>query len=134
MSLKAEICLINFNLDSDCSIGLLWNNLCWVWSSGHSEGGSPNGDWREPTVEEWQKRPVWSEMVNHCHNDVFGGSLCDVEHAKKHGDLCFCRAKGDCNTSPTECDLMYVKDLEQTKTGRTRARYCRSFSLLIFHF
>lgn len=92
-----------------CSKGLLKNDLCWVWSSGWSEKGSPKEGWRAPTALEWASRPSWNQMTGYCESDYFGGSDCDIDHAQQYGGVCFCRAKGGCDGQSPHCDLMYVR-------------------------
>ena len=90
-----------------CYWGFHKNGLCWVWASGDTLTGSPFGEWRPPTEEEWSDRPSWTELADHCLYKTFDGSECSIKSAQEKGDVCFCRAKG-CIGSQF-CDLMYVK-------------------------
>ena len=92
-----------------CYWGLHKKGLCWVWASGSTLNGTAFGEWRPPTEDEWAERPSWIELVDHCHAKIFDGAECDIKHANKHGDVCFCRAKGSQPCGSQNCDIMYVK-------------------------
>ena len=105
-------------------MGFLKNGLCWVWASGNSYQGKPFGKWRAPTESEWVGKPTWRDLESHCHSNRFGGTQCDIAHAKKTGNICFCRAKGQCKGQHPQCDLMYVApaELEKLRTGSKNKR------------
>lgn len=70
--------------------------------------GSPFGEWRAPTEDEWLERPFVTELVDHCHSKDFSGADCDIKRAKEGGNVCFCRTgRQPCGSQ--FCDLMYVK-------------------------
>ena len=92
-----------------CYWGLHKNGLCWVWASGSTLSGTTFGEWRSPTEDEWAERPSWIDLVDHCHAKTFDGAECDINYAIKHGDVCFCRAKGSQPCGSQNCDVMFVK-------------------------
>eukprot|EP00747_Dinoflagellata_sp_TGD_P147955 gnl/TRDRNA2_/TRDRNA2_176864_c4_seq16.p1 gnl/TRDRNA2_/TRDRNA2_176864_c4~~gnl/TRDRNA2_/TRDRNA2_176864_c4_seq16.p1 ORF type:complete len:362 (-),score=53.13 gnl/TRDRNA2_/TRDRNA2_176864_c4_seq16:160-1245(-) len=98
-----------------CTKGFFKAGVCWVWAASDSFSSKPTNRFRAPTEKEWKERPAWRQVADHCHTQEFGGGRCDIAHAKKHGDICFCRAKGDCDGQSKYCDLMYVRNPDADK-------------------
>ena len=101
-----------------CDWGHPKNGLCWIWASqGTNALQNLFGEWRTPTKEEWDERPTWGDLLDHCHAEAFNGGICYISHIEKnklHAKLVgegmkVCRDPNEDDTCGSDWDLMFVK-------------------------
>ena len=100
-----------------CDWGHPKNGLCWVWASqGINALQNLFGEWRTPTKEEWDERPTWGDLVDHCHAEAFNGGNCYIAHIENNGlhaklvgeGMTACRDPNE-EACASDYDLIFVK-------------------------